>query len=54
MACGVKHTALITVNHELICFGSDEFGQCGDGKCGLDLIKKNFEPNVYLTGKLVE
>jgi alpha-tubulin suppressor-like RCC1 family protein len=51
MACGVKHTALITTNNELICFGSNEYGQCGDGKSGQDLIKKNFEPNLYLHGK---
>ena len=54
MACGVKHTALITSENELICFGSNEYGQCGDGKCGVDLIKKNFEPNLYLTGKVIE
>ncbi len=54
MACGVKHTALITADNDLICFGSNEYGQCGDGKCGVDLIKKNFEPNLYLTGKVIE
>lgn len=26
MACGVKHSALITSTSELICFGSNEFG----------------------------
>jgi len=26
MACGVKHSALITTEHELICFGSNEYG----------------------------
>ena len=54
MACGVKHTALITSKSELICFGSNEFGQCGDGKYGKDLIKKSFEINTSLRGKIVE
>jgi alpha-tubulin suppressor-like RCC1 family protein len=54
MACGVKHTAVINTENELICFGSNEYGQCGDGKHGVDLIKKNFEPNLHLHGKIVE
>ena len=54
MACGVKHTALITTKNELICFGSNEFGQCGDGRSGDDLMKKNFDPNPFLRGKQLQ
>lgn len=54
LACGVKHSALITTNQELICFGSNEFGQCGDGKHGADLIKRSMEVNPYLRGKQIE
>ncbi|CDW80694.1 hect e3 ubiquitin ligase [Stylonychia lemnae] len=32
ISCGIKHTALINSRSELICFGSNEFGQCGDGR----------------------
>ena len=54
MACGVKHTALISSKAELVCFGSNEFGQCGDGRCGTDLIKKTFDINHHLRGRLIE
>jgi regulator of chromosome condensation len=51
MACGVKHTALISSKAELVCFGSNEYGQCGDGRCGTDLIKKTFDINHHLRGR---
>jgi alpha-tubulin suppressor-like RCC1 family protein len=54
LACGVKHTALITTKGELICFGSNEYGQCGDGKSAPDLMKKSFDINIYLRGKAIE
>ena len=54
VACGVKHTALITSKGELICFGGNEFGQCGDGKSGPDLIKRSMDINIYLRGKHIE
>lgn len=52
VACGVKHTAVVTVNHELICFGSNEYGQCGDGRA--NVMKKNFEVNIHMRGKTIE
>lgn len=54
MACGVKHTALVTSKNELICFGSNEYGQCGDGKTGKDLIKRSMDVNPFLRGKSIE
>lgn len=54
MACGVKHTALVTSKSELICFGSNEYGQCGDGRSGTDLIKRGLDVNIHLRGKQVD
>jgi alpha-tubulin suppressor-like RCC1 family protein len=54
VACGVKHTAIVTINNELICFGSNEYGQCGDGRSGANLMKKNFEVNIHMRGKTIE
>lgn len=52
MSCGIKHTALLTSKNELICFGSNEFGQCGDGRHGL--LKTTFDVNINLKGKQIE
>jgi len=52
MSCGIKHTALVNTRNELICFGSNEFGQCGDGKH--DCIKLNFDVNINLKGRVID
>lgn len=52
MSCGIKHSALITLKNELICFGSNEFGQCGDGKHGN--LKTSFDVNLQLKGRSLE
>lgn len=54
MSCGIKHTVLLNSKNELICFGSNEYGQCGDGKQGKNQIKMNFEINFSLKGKQIE
>ena len=45
----------MTSKNELICFGSNEFGQCGDGKYGESgLLKSNFDVNMNLKGRTIE
>ena len=41
-SCGVKHSALLTSKQALICFGSNEFGQCADENMGALVCKTNF------------
>lgn len=42
------------MKNEVICFGSNEFGQCGDGKHGSNCMKLTFDINVSLKGKHLE
>lgn len=31
IACGIRHTLMLTTENEVISFGGTEFGQCGQG-----------------------
>lgn len=53
VACGVKHTALITKSSHLITFGSNQFGQCGIEETGPDAVKNNFY-TIDVRGHAVE
>ena len=52
ISCGIKHSAVINSRNELICFGSNEYGQCGDGKS--NCIKRGFDVNINLKGRQLE
>jgi len=54
MACGIKHTVLLSMEGEIIAFGGNEHGQCGDGKYGKDNMKRSFDPSLHLRGRLVK
>jgi alpha-tubulin suppressor-like RCC1 family protein len=51
ISCGIKHSAVVTKRCELICFGSNEFGQCGDGKH--TSMKQTFDINIALKGRQI-
>lgn len=37
----------------LICFGANQYGQCGNGEHGQGKLKTNFETNFLLQGKSI-
>lgn len=48
ISCGVKHTALVTHDSHLICFGSNLYGQCGESQ---ESIRQTFEhTNLAMMG----
>ena len=59
ISCGLKHTAVImycqiTRQNEIICFGGNEYGQCGNGEHGKGKLKTNFETHMSLKGKSIQ
>jgi alpha-tubulin suppressor-like RCC1 family protein len=58
VCCGLKHTAVIMFcpimnQNEIICFGGNEYGQCGNGESGKGKIKNSFESHISLKGKSI-
>lgn len=58
VSAGLKHTAVITYCQKaqmnmLICFGGNQYGQCGNGEHGFGKLKMNFETNYLLQGKSI-
>lgn len=39
--------------NEIICFGGNEYGQCGNGESGKGKIKNSFESHISLKGKSI-
>ena len=59
ISCGLKHTAVITFCpktqlNQLICFGGNQYGQCGNGEHGRGKLKTNFDANIHLKGKSIQ
>ena len=38
----------------MICFGGNQYGQCGNGEHGRGKLKTNFDANVVLKGKTIQ
>lgn len=58
ISCGLKHTAVIMFcpimnQNEIICFGGNEYGQCGNGESGKGKIKNSFDCHISLKGKSI-
>ena len=58
ISCGLKHTAVIVhcpslQTNRLICFGGNQYGQCGNGEHGKGKVKTTFDANASLHGKSV-
>ena len=52
----MKHSAVVslcqkTQTNQLICFGSNQYGQCGNGEHGRGKLKTSFDANILLKGK---
>ena len=40
--------------NEVICFGGNEYGQCGNGESGKGKIKNSFDCHISLKGKSIQ